>query len=264
MTDARSPSRHCAVIEGYYAVEPDIRVKDVAKRMGVCQGYVSRLRITSRKLLPLLMQRWTSDVHPLPDLVVYRIARLSPSSQTAAYEAALTVAASTQRIDEKFFTPPGLAERVVREADVKGYRVLEPSAGHGSLVKECLEQGAIHVDMIEKDSGNRDVLAAITGATLLNCREFAGFDTVERYDRIVMNPPFSRDIAHVMKAYSLLAPGGRLVAILPVLRKNRLHRKRTAFLKFVAEAGGTITNHPPYLFSGHKVRTYYVTLTLPW
>lgn len=36
------------------------------------------------------------------------------------------------------------------------------------------------------------------------------------YDRIVMNPPFSkgRDIQHVQHAYSLLKPGGRLVAIM--------------------------------------------------
>lgn len=36
------------------------------------------------------------------------------------------------------------------------------------------------------------------------------------YDRIIMNPPFSkgRDIQHVQHAYSLLKPGGRLVAIM--------------------------------------------------
>ncbi|MBX9912399.1 MAG: hypothetical protein K2Y25_00735 [Pseudomonadaceae bacterium] len=36
------------------------------------------------------------------------------------------------------------------------------------------------------------------------------------YDRIVMNPPFSkgRDIEHVQHAYSLLRPGGRVVAIM--------------------------------------------------
>lgn len=36
------------------------------------------------------------------------------------------------------------------------------------------------------------------------------------YDRIIMNPPFSdrRDAEHVMHAYSLLRPGGRLVAIM--------------------------------------------------
>ncbi|EOT15910.1 hypothetical protein L346_02662 [Pseudomonas aeruginosa MSH-10] len=36
------------------------------------------------------------------------------------------------------------------------------------------------------------------------------------YDRIVMNPPFSkgRDIQHVQHAYSLLKPGGRLVAVM--------------------------------------------------
>ena len=36
----------------------------------------------------------------------------------------------------------------------------------------------------------------------------------QRYDRIVMNPPFSRqrDIARVMHAWECLAPGGHVVA----------------------------------------------------
>jgi 16S rRNA G1207 methylase RsmC len=38
-----------------------------------------------------------------------------------------------------------------------------------------------------------------------------------RWDRIVMNPPFSdgRAQAHIEAAAQLLAPGGRLVAVLP-------------------------------------------------
>jgi hypothetical protein len=41
-------------------------------------------------------------------------------------------------------------------------------------------------------------------------------DSDSGYDRIIMNPPFSkgRDIQHVRHAYELLRPGGRLVAIM--------------------------------------------------
>ncbi|APU86911.1 hypothetical protein [Clostridium botulinum] len=39
---------------------------------------------------------------------------------------------------------------------------------------------------------------------------------VEEYDKIIMNPPFERnqDIEHVLHAFSLLKPGGKVVAIM--------------------------------------------------
>src|SRR5690606_32014413 len=45
----------------------------------------------------------------------------------------------------------------------------------------------------------------------------------EVFDRIVMNPPFSegRWQAHIQHAASLLADGGRLVAILPASAKGK-------------------------------------------
>jgi len=59
----------------------------------------------------------------------------------------------------------------------------------------------------------------MVGAGYYNRSELTGLrhrGSDSGYDRIVMNPPFSnrRDAEHVMHAYSLLKPGGRVVAIM--------------------------------------------------
>jgi hypothetical protein len=61
------------------------------------------------------------------------------------------------------------------------------------------------------------------------------------YDRIVMNPPFSdgRDIQHVMHAYSLLRPGGRIVAIMGEGAFFQSNKRAEAFRDWLDERGAT-------------------------
>lgn len=61
------------------------------------------------------------------------------------------------------------------------------------------------------------------------------------YDRIIMNPPFSdrRDAEHVQHAYTLLKPGGRLVAIMGEGVFFGQDKKAQAFRDWLEETGGT-------------------------
>ncbi|MCX7184920.1 MAG: hypothetical protein NTW90_06770 [Nitrosospira sp.] len=61
------------------------------------------------------------------------------------------------------------------------------------------------------------------------------------YDRILMNPPFSdrRDALHVQHAYSLLKPGGRLVAIMGEGVFFGSDKKATEFRGWLESIGGT-------------------------
>lgn len=61
------------------------------------------------------------------------------------------------------------------------------------------------------------------------------------YDRIIMNPPFSnrRDAEHVKHAYSLLRPGGRIVAIMGEGVFFGQDKKAQAFRDWLEEVGGT-------------------------
>ena len=106
-----------------------------------------------------------------------------------------------------FPTPAAIADEMIETAGIEdGMTVLEPSAGMGHIADQ-LRQHDIEPDVVEMSSSRRELLEA-KGYNLVG-RDF--MDTTEKYDRIIMNPPFSdrRDFAHVQHAYSLLNPGDR-------------------------------------------------------
>jgi len=142
-----------------------------------------------------------------------------------------------KKIDGYFPTPKPLAERLVDEADIKpGMRVLEPSAGKGSLVDAIKQaQPTADVTAIEPYSSLHDILKAKGHNPL---RE----DFLEhkgQYDRIVMNPPFEngQDIDHVRHAYDQLAPGGKMVAIMGEGGFFRGDKKATDFRDWLDNKG---------------------------
>jgi hypothetical protein len=116
-------------------------------------------------------------------------------------------------------TPENLAARVVAEAEIEDHHeCLEPSAGQGAIAglmpldkTICVEVSDLHCQIL-RAKGHRVAKA-----------DFLKWKPRKRFDRVVMNPPFSeaRWPAHLEHAASLLAPGGRLVAVLPKGARNR-------------------------------------------
>lgn len=111
-------------------------------------------------------------------------------------------------------TPERLASEVVELAEINDQdTVLEPSAGQGHIA-----------DMLPKDRTTCVELAAlhcqVLAAKGFRCHQ-ADFlewaNTGRSFTKIIMNPPYSqgRALHHLEAAASCLAPGGRLVAILP-------------------------------------------------
>lgn len=128
------------------------------------------------------------------------------------------------RASHQFYpTPERLATLAAELAEIgDGHTVLEPSAGHGDLAamlpKErttCVEISKLHCAVLQA-RGFRTVEADFI-AWAEQKRQSA-----QRFDRIVMNPPFSdgRALQHVEFAASILAAGGRLVAILPASMRH--------------------------------------------
>ncbi|MBM9578925.1 methyltransferase [Leptospira sp. 201903070] len=166
-----------------------------------------------------------------------------------------------------FPTPKPLAQRLIIEADIKpGMDVLEPSAGKGDLAETITEETGIHPDTIEPVYSLKNILQA-KGYTVV-ADDFLDF-VDKRYDRILMNPPFENgnDIRHVKHAYSLLKPGGKLVAIMsegPFFRQD--HRSQE-FREWLSEKGGASEKLPEGSFKGKDsfrqtgVSTRLVTLT---
>jgi len=109
-------------------------------------------------------------------------------------------------------TPQELAELAVSYADIEdGMVVLEPSAGQGGIAdylpagSMLVEVSALHCEIL-KEKGHSNVVQG----DFLNI-------SLGKFDRIVMNPPFSsgRWQAHTEKAAGHLADDGVLVAIVP-------------------------------------------------
>lgn len=118
-------------------------------------------------------------------------------------------------------TPESIAKDAVEMAEIGEHdQCLEPSAGIGGLAdfmpKDrtlCVEISELHSKIL-KEKGFK----VITGDFLKLADE-----TNKRFDRIVMNPPFSegRWKAHLDAACKLLNKNGKLIAILPSSAKGK-------------------------------------------
>jgi phospholipid N-methyltransferase len=126
-------------------------------------------------------------------------------------------------IPQLFPTPSNLAARMVELADIQpGNSVLEPSAGTGALLGAMggrmfghnPERGAIVAVEI-----NPELAQWLAGdfplTTVINDDFLRLNGDLGTFDRILMNPPFAnaQDIEHILHAFTMLKPGGRLVAI---------------------------------------------------
>jgi hypothetical protein len=129
-----------------------------------------------------------------------------------------------QKAHQFYPTPESVATVAIEMAQIgPDDFCLEPSAGLGGLAglmpKErttCVEISGLHCKVLEA-KGHRvvwnDFLPWASGRAAES----------KAFDRIVMNPPYSegRWMAHLEAAASLLAPGGRLVAILPASARGK-------------------------------------------
>jgi predicted RNA methylase len=138
-----------------------------------------------------------------------------------------------------FPTPPKLAELLVDLANIQpGDEVLEPSAGIGSLA-----------EAIRDKHPGADLTCVEQNADLVEVLRLKGFETIAgdflkvsgQVHRIVMNPPYERrqDAEHVLHAFSLLAPGGRLVALTSVSLFQADDAKCVAFRQWFDDVGAT-------------------------
>ena len=114
-------------------------------------------------------------------------------------------------------TPPEVAALMLDPLDLRGKTILEPSAGSGNLVRECLARGAAEVLWCEKEPQLRSIVNGIPGHHLGGClhEDFLQVQAsdVSHIDLIVMNPPFSADEAHILHAWEIAPPGCEIVAL---------------------------------------------------
>lgn len=188
-----------------------------------------------------------------------------------------------------FETPDAVADLLVEAAELRdGMSVLEPSAGGGRLIaaamrtKRALSFTAVEIQRenvvkLERAFGSFGGLLVNVGDFLemdpdMKAKQFANRPEHQRppetrFDRVLMNPPFARqlDIAHVLHAYRFLKPGGRLVTVMSrgvLFRENKMTQD---FRRFVEGLKRDFIPLPEAAFvsSGTNVRTVLLSLDKP-
>lgn len=156
-------------------------------------------------------------------------------AETAVREACETgVYVNSKQLFQFFETPKAVADLMLEDmrlASLVTYSVLEPSAGHGALIRAmaaaCVIDGPdVVLTAVELDPKKEARLREMVGgdshvARRLVIGDFLSMtpddaNSLGLFDRIIMNPPFTRgqDMAHVRHAFQFLKPGGSMVAIL--------------------------------------------------
>jgi phospholipid N-methyltransferase len=159
-----------------------------------------------------------------------------------------------------FPTPSSIAKMMVEMAEITdGDYILEPSAGQGAILDE-LPAGNLILS-IELNAENAKILR-LKGYDALE-QDFLQFNEM-KFDRIVMNPPFSRqqDIDHIIHAYELLKDGGVLVSVVsegPFFRENK---KSVEFRKILENNNAEIIDIDQGSFkeSGTMVKTRIIKI----
>jgi hypothetical protein len=153
------------------------------------------------------------------------------------------------KIDGFFPTPPALLDRIIALAGIgEGMTVLEPSAGKGDMAEAAKAAGGV-VSCCEVHGSLREILT-MKGFEIIehDCLEMA---SSERFNRIVMNPPFERgqDREHIQAMYAHLERGGRLVAICSTGPMTRTMRADVEFRQWLDSVGAGVEDVGPGAFA---------------
>ena len=155
----------------------------------------------------------------------------------------LKIKQNARNFNDFFPTPDDVVHRVMELADVQpGMKTLEPNTGMGHMAKQLqAAAGVENVDLVEISPQLIEYLKA-SGFGDITQSDFLTFGVKDSYDRIVMNPPFSKnqDIDHVLHAYELLKPGGKMTAIISNMAGLRADKKNRAFSEWLDEVGAHV------------------------
>lgn len=95
--------------------------------------------------------------------------------------------------------------------------ILEPSAGMGNIIKQVhVRRPHLQVTAIDIDPGNVLYLRTLSNVKA-EYMDFLDYPVSNKFDRVIANPPFDRDIwmLHLVKMYEHLNDRGILTCITP-------------------------------------------------
>ncbi|GAB4527942.1 MAG: hypothetical protein OHK0046_46270 [Anaerolineae bacterium] len=118
-------------------------------------------------------------------------------------------------------------------------QILEPSAGKGNIVDRLVAHYQVRKEHIYTIEFEPELQAALRGKEYrVIGTDFLTFTEPYAFDLIVMNPPFSNGVDHLLYAWELLAGGGDLVCLLNAeTLRNPYTEKRRLLARLIDQHG---------------------------
>lgn len=146
--------------------------------------------------------------------------------------------------DYQFYpTPLALAVKAWSKFKNKEFvRILEPSAGDGALIKASPSYAKrgyydiLPVDVCEIDFSKHAILRDIPGVSIVGM-DFMEFGSGAIYSHILLNPPFSAGVSHVLKAWDILFDGEIVAIINAETVRNPYSRERKLLVSLIEQFG---------------------------
>ena len=201
-----------------FAVLAILDAMDIKGRRSAHGGYGSHDKAASKEASRVLQGiggvfvdgGWSFDYDPTDVIREIRLSGCVPDKVSHQY----------------YPTPENVARAAVDMLDageLGDNTFLEPSAGQGAIASllppsftQCVEISGLHCTILEAKGYK------VAQGDFIAWAEKARSEG-RAFDRIVMNPPYSegRWLAHLQAAASVLAPGGRVVCILPASQRGK-------------------------------------------
>lgn len=141
---------------------------------------------------------------------------------------------------EFFPTPLNVIEIMTNGLDLKGKVILEPSAGKGDIIDFCAEAGA-SILACELNKDLQKILhtkCKLIGDDFLNVTS----DQISHIDLIIMNPPFSNGVEHVLHAYNIAPKGCKIISLLNASNIENTYTNNRKELKVIIDNYGRLQN----------------------
>jgi predicted RNA methylase len=142
-----------------------------------------------------------------------------------------------------YCTPKFLAARMASLVPSKAISILEPSAGTGALLSAVEKyakksEGYRHVSWCEIDEDRKKYINSYKYG--LEGSDFLSTSFTEKFDCVIMNPPFNRAEDHFFKAYELLKDGGKMICLVSEATLQGKTKKESVMKSIIDDEGADL------------------------
>lgn len=137
-------------------------------------------------------------------------------------------------------TPESVIYQMLEGYSIENKIILEPSAGKGNIVDYLNSNGANEVIACESNLELQSILQTKCKVVQSDFLKLSS-EAISHIDMIVMNPPFSKDEAHILHAWEIAPAGCQIISLCNNnTLSNPFSGKRKELLTIVSEYGKQI------------------------